>query len=72
MLAVLLAGCATPVPVVTKPERARFLFQCENGILWSAVVLEGWEEGYMAEVGHCIGELKIIGPRRPVTWIGNT
>ena len=69
ILLLLLAGCATPAP---KPDRAKFMFQCENGILWAASLPEGWDGGYMAEVGHCIGELKIIGPRRSVTRIGNT
>ena len=65
ILLALLAGCATPIP--PKPERAKFMFQCENGILWAASLPEGWDGGYMAEVGHCIGNLKIIGPRSQVT-----
>lgn len=69
ILLLLLAGCTT---VPSSPERAKFAFQCEDGRLWVAAIPEGWNEGWMAEVGHCIGELKIIGPRRPVTWIGNT
>ena len=64
ILLALLAGCATPI---AKPERAKFMFQCENGILWAASQPEGWDGGYMAEVGHCIGNLKIIGPRSQVT-----
>ena len=70
LLVLVLSACSTPPPKPDWPDRARFAFQCEDGRLWVATVPEGWEEGYMAEVGHCIGDLKIIGPRQRTTWIG--
>lgn len=55
LLALLLPGCAN------LPASAPFTFTCgPNGEL-IAIVVVNESNGYAAEVGRCLGELKIIG-----------
>lgn len=61
LLALLLCGCATA------PETAQFRFVCIEGVLVAAATIG--EDGYLAPVGHCIGNMQIIGPRDRVTAI---
>lgn len=60
LLCLSLSGC------VALPDDARFHFICEESRLF--VIMDFREslpeDGYAAEVGHCIGTLQIIGPKR--------
>lgn len=64
-----LVGCVTTPPPKhgDKPESAHFYSKCDEdtGDLYVAIVPDGWEEGYVMKVGHCLGGLKIIGGLGP-------
>lgn len=53
LLALALSGCAT------LPETVQFHFACSDGSLFLGAKFG--EEMYVADVGRCLGNLKIIG-----------
>lgn len=57
LLALFLASCAT---VPEQPD-AQVAFVCQDGTL--VALLKVGEHGYISPVGHCLGDLQIIGPR---------
>lgn len=56
LLTLLLSGCAT------MPEAVQFHFSCNSeGKLYAGASFESLDGMWIAEVGRCLGDLKIIG-----------